>query len=142
MTLVSTNYPTLSSLFDNMFDTEVNDWKRKNYSSTQTTLPKVNILEDKDGFTVEMAVPGMQKNDFDIKLDQNLLTISSEKNDEKKEMKYVRKEFAYQSFKRSFTLPDTADDEKISASYESGVLRVSIPKKEEAKPVHRAIQIA
>jgi len=142
MTLVSTNYPTLSSLFDNMFDTEVSDWKRKNYSATQTTLPKVNIFEDKDGFTVEMAVPGMKKEDFEIKLDQNLLTISSEKNDEKKEVKYVRREFAYQSFKRSFTLPEAADDEKISAAYEQGVLRVSIPKKEEAKPVHRAIAVS
>lgn len=137
MTLVRTSdYPSFSSLFDDFFNTEFGDWKRQNFSSTQTTLPKVNIKEDNDGFAVEMAAPGMAKDDFNIKLDNNLLTISSEKKEENKNEneKYSRREFSYQSFQRSFTLPDTADEEKISASYENGILRVGIPKKEEAKP--------
>ncbi|MEM6738070.1 MAG: Hsp20/alpha crystallin family protein [Bacteroidota bacterium] len=137
MTLVRTsNYPSFSSLFDDFFNTEVGDWKRQNFSSTQTTLPKVNIKEDHDAFVVEMAAPGMSKGDFNIELDNNLLTISSEKQEETKneDEKYSRKEFSYQSFQRSFTLPESADGEKISASYENGILHVGIPKKEEAKP--------
>jgi HSP20 family protein len=137
MTLVRTsNYPSFSSLFDEFFNTELGDWKRQNYSSTQTTLPKVNIKEDNDGFAVEMAAPGMNKGDFNIQLDNHVLTISSEKQEESKngDEKYSRREFSYQSFQRSFTLPESADGEKISASYENGILHIGIPKKEEAKP--------
>ena len=79
MTLVSTNHPSFSSLFDEFFNTEMSDWKRNNYSTSNTTLPKVNIMEDEDGFGVEMAAPGMQKSDFNIKLDDNVLSISSER---------------------------------------------------------------
>lgn len=137
MTLVRTsNYPSFSSLFDDFFNTELGDWKRKNFSSTQTTLPKVNIKEDEDGFMVELAAPGMEKSDFAIKLDNNVLTIASDKQEESKkdDEKYARREFSYQSFQRSFTLPDTVDEEKISAYYEKGILHIGIPKKEEAKP--------
>ena len=137
MTIVRTSeFPSFSSLFDDFFNPEIGDWKRQNYSSTQTTLPKVNIKEDDDGFAVEMAAPGMSKKDFNLELDNNVLTISSEKHDESKNEDdlYTRREFSYQSFQRSFTLPDTADGEKIKASYEDGILHIGIPKKEEAKP--------
>ncbi len=136
MTLVRSNYPSFSSLFDDFLNTEMGDWKRQNYSSTQTTLPKVNIKEDEDKFTVEMAAPGMKKADFHIHLDQNALTISSEREaeDQSDEGQYTRREFAYHAFRRSFTLPETADGEKIGASYKNGILSISIPKKEEAKP--------
>ena len=139
MTLVTTNrnaYPSYSNLFDDFFNTELGDWKRNNYSATNTTLPKVNIKEDDDKFVVEMAVPGIQKKDFHLELDQNFLTISSIKNKDGQtdDAKYSRREFAYHSFQRSFNLPDTADGEKINASYKNGILNVSIPKKEEAKP--------
>ena len=131
MTLVRFNRNQFPS-----FGTELSDWSRSNFSSTDTTLPKVNIKEDVNAFTVEMAAPGMTKNDFDIHLDQNILTISSEKKEEFKEdgEKYTRKEYSYQSFQRSFTLPDIADGEKISAKYEHGILTIGIPKKDEAKP--------
>ena len=139
MTLVRANrdmFPSFTGLFDDFFNTELGDWRRGNYSSSNTTLPKVNIKEDENGYVVEMAAPGMTKEDFNIKLDQNLLTISSEKNEENKEddSRYSKREFAYHSFQRSFTLPDSADGEKIEASYENGILLVNIPKKEEAKP--------
>ena len=82
------------------------------------------------------AAPGMSKSDFHIELDKNVLTISSEKNVEREDekVKYSRKEFAYESFQRAFTLPEDADGEKVAATYKDGILIISIPKKEEAKP--------
>ena len=122
------------SLFDRFFS---NDVFNRDYSETNTTLPSVNIKETEDKFGVEVAVPGFNKKDFNIELNNNELTISSEK-EEKHEDKvgerYTRREFSYQSFKRSFTLPDSVDGEKISAKYTNGVLHVDIPKREEAKP--------
>jgi HSP20 family protein len=130
-------FPSFSSLFDDFFSSELGDWSRNNFSASNTTLPKVNIAEDNDKFAVEMAAPGMEKKDFKIDLDQNVLTISSEKKEEKKEeeSKYTKREFSYQSFQRSFTLPESADGEKITASYANGILHITIPKKEEAKPL-------
>lgn len=101
------------------------------------SMPAVNVLEDNDGFQIEVAAPGLGKKDFKIDLENNLLTISSEKtftDKEEKEGRFMRREFAFGKFKRSFSLPDSADGEKINASYREGVLHISIPKKEEAKP--------
>lgn len=139
MTLVTTNrnmFPSFSNLFDDFLNAEVGDWRRNNYSASNTTLPKVNIMEDDERFLVEMAAPGMEKGDFKVDLEHNLLTISSEKKEEAKNetARFTQREFAYQAFQRSFTLPDSANGEKISARYENGILRVSIPKKEEARP--------
>lgn len=137
MALVKTNYPLFGNLFDDFFGTELADWRNQNFSATNTTLPKVNIKEDESGFVVEMAAPGMKKGDFKINVDNSLLTISSQKQEEQKEgegEKYTRREFAYQAFTRSFTLPNSADADKVSASYNDGILTVTIPKKEEAKP--------
>ncbi|MDZ7742295.1 MAG: Hsp20/alpha crystallin family protein [Bacteroidota bacterium] len=102
---------------------------------TGVNMPAVNIVEDKNEFSIEVAAPGLDKNDFNIDLDHNVLTISSEKKDEKKEdnKKFMRREFSYTSFKRSFTLPNTVKADKISATHKDGVLSISIPKKEEAK---------
>jgi len=97
----------------------------------------VNVKESIDGFEVEMAAPGLTKNDFKIELDHDVLTISSEKqaeNETNNDKQFTRREFSYQSFTRSFTLPNSASSENIGAKYENGVLRVIIPKKEEAKP--------
>ena len=131
-------HPTFSSLFGDFFDKEFSDWRTSNFSPTQTTLPAVNIKETDDKFEVFMAAPGMNKQDFKINLDDTLLTISSEKkteNEEKNE-KYNRREYSYQSFTRSFTLPkDVVDNSKITAKYENGELHIEIPKKEEAKPI-------
>ena len=130
---------TNGHLFPGLFDL-TRDWfdlHNNNYSSTGTNIPAVNIKESNEGFEVEMAAPGMSKKDFKIELENNLLTISSEKREEaeKKEGdRYTRKEFSYQSFSRSFSLPEVVDADKINARYENGVLFLSIPKKEEAKP--------
>ena len=127
----------MPSMFDRFFENDMFDWSNRNYSNTNTTLPAVNIKEDKDGFEVEMSAPGFKKGDFKIELNNSLLTISSEKkieNETKEGQQFTRREFSYQSFSRSFTLPETAEGEKIVAKYENGILSVSIPKKEEAKP--------
>ena len=99
-------------------------------------LPATNILNNEGDFVIEIAVPGMKKSDFKIDVDNDVLTISSEEKleNEKAATNYTRREFYYNSFKRSFTLPEITDSEKIVAKYEDGVLAISIPKKEEAKP--------
>ena len=125
------------SLFDRFFDNELFDWSSRNYSNTNTTLPSVNIKESNVDFEVEVAAPGFTKDDVKIELNHDLLTISSEKeiaNETKEGQQFSLREFSYQSFSRSFTLPNTADSDKIEAKYENGILRIIIPKKEEARP--------
>jgi len=123
------------SLFDDFFNRELFNWGNNNFSASRTTLPSVNIKELEKAFEVEVAAPGMQKEDFSITLDGNMLTISSSKEDQQEENggNYTRREFSYQSFQRSFELAkDVVDDENIEAKYENGVLRLTIPKKESA----------
>ncbi|MEI6555884.1 MAG: Hsp20/alpha crystallin family protein [Paludibacter sp.] len=124
-------------MFDRLFEGDLFDWSNRNFSVTNTTLPSVNIKENTDAFTVEVAAPGFEKGDFKLELNHDLLTISSEKKVEsetKDGEQFTKREFSYQSFSRSFTLPQTTDGERIEASYDNGILKVSIPKKEEAKP--------
>lgn len=128
--------PGVPNLFDDFFNRELFNWGNNNYSSTSTTVPSVNIVENADVYQVQVAAPGMEKNDFEIKLDGQLLTISSSKQDsnETRNGNYTRREFSYQSFQRSFELPkDVVDQENIQAKYENGLLMLTIPKKEEAK---------
>ena len=98
-------------------------------------IPAVNITEQKDEYQVSLAAPGMKKDDFKIDVDGNMLTISSEKEENKEEndKRYTRTESSYSSFSRSSTLPDEIDREKIEAKYEDGVLKISLPRKETAK---------
>jgi HSP20 family protein len=107
------------------------------------SLPAVNIVEADDSYTIEVAAPGLDKKDFHIDLENSCLTISSEKEQKNEESndRYARKEFSYSSFKRSFTLPETVNSDKIAASHKDGILYVKIPKKDEAK-VKPARQIA
>ena len=107
------------------------------------SLPAVNIVEDNDNYTIEVAVPGLDKKDFKIDLENDYLTISSEKENkiEQQNERYTRKEFSYSSFKRSFTLPQTVNSDKIKANHKDGILYVTIPKMEEAR-VKPARQIA
>ena len=126
----------IPSVFDRLFEGDLFDWSNRNFSLTNTTLPSVNIMENTDEFKVEVAVPGFDKGDFKIELDHDVLTISSEKqveNESKEDVHFSKHEFSYQSFTRSFTLPHTADSERIDASYDKGILFVNIPKKEESK---------
>lgn len=98
-------------------------------------VPAVNITEQKDEYLVSVAVPGMKKNDFRIDVDGNMLMISSEKEEtkEEKDKKFTRKEYSYSSFSRCFTLPEEINKEKIDASYENGVLKISLPRNESGK---------
>ncbi|KQS47287.1 MULTISPECIES: Hsp20/alpha crystallin family protein [Flavobacterium] len=124
------------SFFDDIFGRELFNWENNNFSTTSTTLPSVNIKETTDTYEVEVAAPGLEKNDFKVTLDGNLLTISSEKENKQvsEQQNFTRREFSYQSFQRSFELPkNVVDEENISARYENGLLLLSIPKKEEAK---------
>ncbi|MCM2301972.1 MAG: Hsp20/alpha crystallin family protein [Flavobacteriaceae bacterium] len=134
MLVKSSSFPLMTSFFDDFYK----DWSTTNFSDTNTSLPAVNIKENDHEFIVEVAVPGMDKNDFKIDLDNNILTISSEKvnNNQEQKYNYTRREYSYQSFKRSFTLPkNIVDSEKIKARYNAGELVIEIPKKEEAKPI-------
>jgi HSP20 family protein len=140
MTLVKRSdrlWPAMPSLFDNLWSRDLMDWSNLNFSDTNTTLPAVNIKEGKDDFVIEVAAPGMSKNDFKINLENEQLVISSERNDQKTEEngEYSRREFSYQSFRRSFHIPNNmVDGEKISAKYNDGILTVVVPKRDEVKP--------
>lgn len=121
------------SLVDEFFGKDLLGNILDNY--TGINMPAVNIVEEKDNYMIEVAAPGLEKKDFKIDLNNNVLTISSEISDEKedKQERYMRREFSYSSFKRSFTLPDTAQVDKIAANHKNGILQITIPKKEEAK---------
>ncbi|SFG17122.1 MULTISPECIES: Hsp20/alpha crystallin family protein [Salegentibacter] len=147
MSLIKRNEANwLPSVFDDMFKT---DWLggTTNVNSIGTSIPAVNIQETEDNFSVEVAAPGKTKEDFNIELDNDVLTISSEEKKEnetsEKNGRYTRKEFSYSTFKRAFSLPDSVDSEKISASYKDGVLIIELPKREEAKvQAKRMIEIS
>jgi HSP20 family protein len=106
-------------------------------------VPAANISETADHYHVELAAPGLSKEDFKLNLERDVLSISVEQTQQtgQQERTFNKREFSYSSFVRSFTLPDTANQEGISAKYENGVLSIDIPKKEEAKMVTRQIEI-
>lgn len=138
MTIVKRSNMFLPSFWDNFFSRDLMDWGNSNFSNTDTTLPAVNVRETDDAFEIEVAAPGMSKEDFRVNMENNLLTISSEKKEEKKEEekgRFSRREFSYQSFQRSFAIPENlVEGEQITAKYCDGILCISLPKKEEVKP--------
>ncbi len=139
MSLVKFNqYPTFTDLIENL---ERNFLGRVDENSGD--IPAVNIKEEKDKFVLEMAAPGMKKEDFKINLDNYLLTISAETKNEKKEKEdnYTRREFVYNSFSRSFTLPKSIDVDKIKGDYKNGVLSLALPKKEEETKLTKQIKL-
>ena len=129
-----TGLPSFSSWFDNFFDNSIGTEFLSNFN-TGITLPAVNIKETANDFILELAIPGMKKSDFIIDVENKILSISSEvtKEEEEKNEIYTRREFGYSSFKRTFTLPDSIESDKVKASYEDGILMVTLPKREEAK---------
>lgn len=131
----SGTFPAWNSFIDELFKDEFDNVKNTDFNKGNTS-PKVNIKETTDAFILEMAVPGFNKSDFVIDLENETLSISTEIKTEESETKddYTRKEFGYASFKRSFILPDTVDGDKIEAAYTDGILSITIPKREEAKP--------
>ncbi len=130
-------YSTFNELFDSFF----NDGYPAHKPSHQ--VPAVNVSETEHAYTLDLAAPGLKKEDFKIALEKDVLTISAEVNNEVKEdgKKFNKREFSYHAFSRSFNLPELVDYGKIEATYESGVLQVNIPKKEEAKVLTRQIEI-
>jgi HSP20 family protein len=115
------------SLLSDFFDDDV----FFNSKMGRRSLPSVNIKENEKSYELEMAVPGFNKKDFNISIDNNMLTVSAEKKEEqeKKEDNYTRREFGYESFSRAFNLPANTNEEDINARYEDGILRLSITKK-------------
>ncbi len=126
---INRTYPNFLDEFFGM-DLHPVHYRRNGFKS----LPAVNISEAENGYTIEIAAPGLDKKDFRIDLDNDCLTIAStrEGGSEDNQDQYTRREFRYDGFSRSFTLPETTDTDKITASHKNGVLYVNIPKKEEA----------
>ncbi|WP_312313217.1 Hsp20/alpha crystallin family protein [Empedobacter brevis] len=119
--------------------------KFETFVNSQNQFPAVNIKENEDSFEILFAAPGFKKEDFEIEIEENILKVSSEikQTENIKEEKFSRREFNFTSFKRAFTLPETIDEDKIEASYVDGILKLSLPKKEEALPKEkRSIQIS
>ncbi|OOQ62268.1 Hsp20/alpha crystallin family protein [Mucilaginibacter pedocola] len=144
MTLVKFNNGVRNNVnpfFNDVFDSIVND----SFLSDKlvSRVPAVNISENDSEFNIELAVPGVKKEDLKINLDKNVLSVSAEKkSDEGQEVKkYSKREYSYNSFVRSFTLPDSADYAKIDADYTDGILKLTIAKREEAKFQSREIAV-
>lgn len=128
------------SFFDDFLTKDLFDWPSlvgSPWAKEGGSVPRVNIVESNDDFRVDMAAPGMNKHDFQVELDNGMLIIQSEVStndkDETNDQNYSRREFSYQSFRRSFYLPNTVEADKIAATYKDGILSLAIPKKEEAK---------
>ena len=131
----------LPSIFNDFFD---NEWMAK----ANATAPAINVIETENGYKVEVAAPGMTKGDFNIRIDEdNNLVISMEKKiedkEDKKDGRYLRREFSYSKFQQTMILPENVDKEKISAQVENGVLTIELPKlsEEEVKKSERTIEI-
>ncbi|HTI58865.1 Hsp20/alpha crystallin family protein [Mucilaginibacter sp.] len=145
MTLVKLNPEKKNNVllpgFNDIFESFFND----SFISDRmvTRVPAANISETPDHFHVELAAPGLKKEDFKLNLDKNMLSISVEQRSENNEdqKNYSKREYSYSSFVRSFTLPETADDNSIEAEYTDGILKINIAKKEEAKSVRRQIEV-
>ena len=131
----------LNPFFNDVFESIFNDSFLSDKLATR--VPAVNIAETENEFHIELAVPGLKKEDFKINLDKNVLSISADKKTENVEegKKYSKKEYSYNSFVRSFTLPETVDHAKIEAVYTDGILTLNVAKKEEAKIQSREIAI-
>ena len=135
------NQNWLPSMFNDFFD---NDWMER----SNATAPAINVIENENAYDIEVAAPGMTKNDFNVSLDENGdLVINMEKkqenNEEKKHGHYLRREFSYSKFQQTMLLPDDADKEKINAQVENGVLKVNVPKivKNDVKHAHKQIEV-
>lgn len=109
-----------------LFDFEPDLWNR------EMQVPLANVTETKDSFNIDLSVPGLTRDDFQVEVENGMLTISCEKEEEKKDedKNFTRREFSYNSFERTFQLPENVVEDKINAKYENGMLKVSLPKKE------------
>ena len=125
---------SFTNLLDDVFNRSISDLVGSDFA---VTTPSVNVSEDNENVVLEVAAPGLDKKDFNITVEKDQLIISATKEaqvEDKQEGKWTRKEFNYQSFKRSFHLSDKIETDKIEAEYNNGILKLVLPKKEEAKP--------
>ena len=128
-------------LWSNLFDEDFFPL----HSQRNTSMPAVNIREDEKKFILDLAIPGIDKKDLKIDIAEDVITISSESKEEKEEKSedFRRKEFSYQSFCRSFYLPDNVNKDKIEANYKDGILTVMLPKEvEEKAKISRQVKIS
>lgn len=125
----------LPSIWNDFFNPWSNFFETDNFLPKTLRTPAVNVSEKTEAYELSVAAPGLKKDDFNIDVEGNMLTISceNEENKEEKDNKYTRTEYSYSSFSRSFTLPEEVAQDKIEASYQDGVLQVKLPKKENAK---------
>lgn len=132
MTLIKKHNLPFQELINGFFDNDI--YGAPAFEHAVNSLPKVNLLEDDNGFNILIAAPGLSKDDFKIDLNNQVLKITVHK--EKEDLaNYIKKEFNYNSFTRSFNIPKIAKLDQVDASYKAGVLNIEIPKKEEAKPI-------
>src|ERR1700761_141855 len=131
----------VNPFFSDVFDSIINDSFLSDKLASR--VPAVNIAETENEFHIELAAPGLKKEDFKINIDKNVLSVSAEKKTENvdESKKYSKREYSYSSFVRSFTLPETADQTKIEAEYTDGILKLNVSKKEEAKIQSREIAV-
>ena len=125
--------PRFDNLLENIFENEFPTFLGNEF--LKHTAPLANVQETKDAYTIEVSAPGFSKESFNVKVEDSILTITGEAKEEKLEegTKFTRKEFVHASFKRSFTLPKTIVAAQIAATYQNGILKVTLPKMEEAK---------
>jgi HSP20 family protein len=146
MTLVKFNHHPAKAFSGIMDDIFSNKFLNRDFVTSDFfgTHAPVNIRETKDAYALEVVAPGFEKADFSINLEGQTLTIKAEKKAEQKEEneKHIRREFSFRSFSRSFKLDESVDAEKINAKYENGVLRLTLPKKEEKKDTVKDITVA
>ena len=138
MTTLAKFSPSFPSLLDRFFEGDLMDFGFRNYAGSDSTLPAVNVKETDNEFHIEVAAPGLKKDDFKVNFDNGRLTISSERKHEHEEKdggKITRREFSYQAFQRSFDVPgNLVNADKIGAKYTDGILQITLPKREEVKP--------
>lgn len=137
MKLIRPNYGPVKDVFQDFFSNAVNRTLSDILNvDNPVSQPSVNIKETAEDFKIEVAAPGLEKNDFKLTMDKDRLTISAQKEEKKVEEgeNFTRKEFSFNSFSRSFDLPDTIQADGILANYENGILNITLPKKPEAKP--------
>jgi HSP20 family protein len=147
MRLVRFNQPAVNQVFgndfNNLFKTFETMLPNKISHSQYNTLPAVNVKEIENAFHIEVAAPGLKKEDFKLSLNESRLTISvnQEQKTEENTEKFIRKEFSFTSFQRTFNLPKNVEIEGIGATYTDGILTINVPKQEEVKPAIKEIAV-
>jgi len=134
-------FPNVSSLFDGFFKDDIEALSSR---SNALSVPAVNVVDNDKDYTLELAAPGKSKEDFDIKIDNGMLSISSEQEEEheSENKNFTRKEYSYNSFSRSFNLPEEVDDGDIKATYKNGILSVVLPKSETEKTNPKSVEVS